>query len=380
MKQKRVLAMSMATIMAFASTGMVFAEDVTDAAKATGSVDGTGTIEGYTETDVFTVTLPTTKKVNFKIDPQELLKAVSSSDTLDGIAFSAATAGYGKTVLFQDETSATKFTTKSADISVVNKSTFDVDVDVTAKVTGLTKEGENGYSIALMDKDAEDFAFGTATALTLSLTPTNYVLTDTVSSDDTAGTATALTNAESGVSTKVTIQKSDKVTDAYEFVSESGSYKYKLKADVSTIPFKAVKFNLAGTVNTDADWTNFSKDTSSALKVDLTYSVSKHVEVTTPVFTAGTTKGTINYTSGSGDTALASIVSIKMTNRGTAYDGFNAYGNSWPAATKTDSVITFSSKFLAYFASNATTEATITYTTVDGNTATATVMVKTSDN
>ena len=42
MKQKRVLAMSMATIMAFASTGMVFAEDVTDAAKATGSVDGTG--------------------------------------------------------------------------------------------------------------------------------------------------------------------------------------------------------------------------------------------------------------------------------------------------------------------------------------------------
>ena len=376
MKQKRVLAMSMATIMAFASTGMVFAEDVTDAAKATGSVDGTGTIEGYTETDVFTVTLPTTKKVNFKIDPQELLKAVSSSDTLDGTAFSAATAGYGKTVLFQDETSATKFTTKSADISVVNKSTFDVDVDVTAKVTGLTK----GYSIALMDKDAEDFAFGTATALTLSLTPTNYVLTDTVSSDDTAGTATALTNAESGVSTKVTIQKSDKVTDAYEFVSESGSYKYKLKADVSTIPFKAVKFNLAGTVNTDADWTNFSKDTSSALKVDLTYSVSKHVEVTTPVFTAGTTKGTINYTSGSGDTALASIVSIKMTNRGTAYDGFNAYGNSWPAATKTDSVITFSSKFLAYFASNATTEATITYTTVDGNTATATVMVKTSDN
>lgn len=275
MKQKKVLAMSMATIMAFASTGMVFADDVTDASKATGSVDGTGTIEGYAETDVFTVTLPTTKKVDFKIDPQELLKAISSSDTLDGTAFSTATDGYGKTVLFKDETNANTFTTTSADISVVNKSTFDVDVDVTAKVTGLTKEGENGYSIALMDKDAKDFAFGTATALTLSLTPTNYVLTDTASSDETAGTATALTNAEAGVSTKVTIQKSDKVTEAYEFVKESGSYKYKLKADVSTIPFKAVKFNLAGTVNTDADWTNFSKDTSSALKVDLTYSVSK---------------------------------------------------------------------------------------------------------
>lgn len=35
MKQKKVLAMSMATIMAFASTGMVFADDVTDASKAT---------------------------------------------------------------------------------------------------------------------------------------------------------------------------------------------------------------------------------------------------------------------------------------------------------------------------------------------------------
>ena len=98
MKQKKVLAMSMATIMAFASTGMVFADDVTDASKATGSVDGTGTIEGYAETDVFTVTLPTTKKVDFKIDPQELLKAISSSDTLDGTAFSTPTDGYGKTV------------------------------------------------------------------------------------------------------------------------------------------------------------------------------------------------------------------------------------------------------------------------------------------
>lgn len=377
MKQKKVLAMSMATIMAFASTGMVFAEDVTDASKATGSVDGTGTIEGYADTDVFTVTLPTTNAINFKIDPQELLKATNSTDTIDTVAFGSASDGYGKKVLFQGNPT-TAYTSTSADIAVVNKSTFDVDVNINAKVTGLTKEDDsNGYSIALTDSDDN---FGSDTAMTLALTPTTYTLTDTTASDEQAGNATYLTDAEEGVTLTTTVAKSDKVKDAYTFDKSSGSYKYQLQSDVSSIPFKAVKFNLAGTVNTTANWKNFSEDSSKALKVALTYSVTKHVEVTTPVFTAGTTKGTINYTSGSGDTALSSIVSIKMTNKGTAYDGFKAYGSSWPAATKTDSVITFSSKFLAYFASNATTEATITYTTVDGNTSTATVMVKTSDN
>lgn len=376
MKQKKVLAMSMATIMAFASTGMVFADDVTDAAKATGSVDGTGTIEGYAETDVFTVTLPTTKKVNFKIDPQELLKAVSSSNTLDGIAFSSATDGYGKTVLFQDETVDTTFTTKSADISVVNKSTFDVDVDVTAKVTGLTKEGENGYSIALMDKDAKDFAFGTATALTLSLTPTNYVLTDTASSGETAGTATALTNAEAGVSTKVTIQKSDKVTEAYEFVSESGSYKYKLKDDVSTIPFKAVKFNLAGTVNTDADWTNFSKDTSSALKVDLTYSVAKHVDGPQVTMNADTSAKTATATI-SNLTADKNIDITKIytysdskSNKVSSNGNKNAVidKSNWSSTDGGTVTVTFNSTFYNYYAGE---NVTIEFTLSDGTPITA---------
>lgn len=275
MKQKKVLAMSMATIMAFASTGMVFAEDVTDASKATGSVDGTGTIEGYADTDVFTVTLPTTNAINFKIDPQELLKATNSTDTIDTVAFGSASDGYGKKVLFQGNPT-TAYTSTSADIAVVNKSTFDVDVNINAKVTGLTKEDDsNGYSIALTDSDDN---FGSDTAMTLALTPTTYTLTDTTASNEQAGSATYLTDAEEGVTLTTTVAKSDSVKDAYTFDKSSGSYKYQLKSDVASIPFKAVKFNLAGTVNTTANWKNFSEDSSKALKVALTYSVTKHVD------------------------------------------------------------------------------------------------------
>lgn len=275
MKQKKVLAMSMATIMAFASTGMVFADDVTDASKATGSVEGNGSIEGYADTDVFTVTLPTTSTINFKIDPQELLKATNSSDTIDTVAFGSADTGYGKKVLFQGDPT-TAYTSTSADIAVVNKSTFDVDVNINAKVTGLTKEDDSkGYSIALTDSDDN---FGSDTAMTLALTPTTYTLTDTTASNQQAGSATYLTDAEEGVTLTTTVAKSDNVKDAYTFDKSSGSYKYQLQADVSSIPFKAVKFNLAGTVNTTANWKNFSEDSSKALKVALTYSVTKHVD------------------------------------------------------------------------------------------------------
>lgn len=276
MKQKKVLAMSMATIMAFASTGMVFAADTTDVSKATGSVNGNGTIEGYADTDVFTVTLPTTDTINFKIDPQELLKATNSTDTIDTTAFGSAADGYGKKVLFQDKTTTTAYTSTSADIAVVNKSTFDVDVNINAKVTGLTKEdASNGYSIALTDSDDN---FGSDTAMTLALTPTTYTVTNDAASAEQAGEATYLTDAEEGVTLTTTVAKSDKVKDAYTFDKSSGSYKYQLNADVSTIPFKAVKFNLAGTVNTTANWKNFSEDTSKALTVALTYSVTKHAD------------------------------------------------------------------------------------------------------
>ncbi len=101
-----------------------------------------------------------------------------------------------------------------------------------------------------------------------------------------------------------------------------------------------------------------------------------------PSFTTGSEVGSINYTIGAGDIALASITKIEMDFSGTLADGYNAYTgkNGWSQANDVNGVITFDSAYIATYAtkyaSDATREAVITYETVGGETKTATVNVK----
>lgn len=369
MKQRKLLALGMATLMAMSSTVMAFADESTSE-PASGSASGNGTLEGFIDKDVFTVTLPTVSSLDFTIDPQELMLATSSSKKLDSSALST---GYGSKILF---TSGSDFASKSPDITVVNKSTFGVDVKVDAKLTGLAST-EDGYDIKVLDPDADDFDFGTTTAITMGLTPTANTLTGSTAGSPVTGTATYLNDTAEGISVTSTVAVSSSIDDAYEVKGSTGNYSYAIKSDVSSVAFNTVTFNLAGTVNTDADWTKFSEADSTALKVEITYSVSRHADV--PTFTTGSSVGTISYTVGSGNDALASISSITLKNGSKAYDGYNANGSKWAKATDTAGTITFDTKFIAYYAANDTAEATVTYVTKGGATKTATVTVTTKD-
>lgn len=273
MRTRKLLAVGMATLLTLSSSVMAFAADATS--EGGGTIAGDGSLEGYVDKEVFTATFPTTANVDFKLDPQELLLATGSSDTLDG---SALAKGYGSKILFADE--AGKYLSKSKDITVINKSTFDVDVEVSAKITGLKKEGTDGYDIKVMDPTVSGFDFGDATAITMSITPTPQSITGTTETPGTAKTATVLTDAANGVSVTEKIEKSTAVDSAYEVKKTGNVYSYSIKADtdLATVAFNEMTFNLAGTVNTAADWTNFSKDASSALKVEVTYNVKKHVD------------------------------------------------------------------------------------------------------
>ena len=93
-------------------------------------------------------------------------------------------------------------------------------------------------------------------------------------------------------------------------------------------------------------------------------------EVDMPVFTSGSGVGEINYTKGSGNFGLKKIEKIEVM----GYDGYSA-GSVWSAATDNGSVVTLQSGFVNCF-SNATEQATVTYTTNGGETKTATVNVK----
>lgn len=298
MKQRKLLALGMATLMALSSTVMAFAADET-VEPATGSVSGDGTLEGFVDKEVFTVTLPTTSTIDFKLDPQELLLATKSTAKLDG---SALAAGYGSKILFVD---GDNFTSKSADITVVNKSTFDVDVTIGAKLTGLSTDN---YNIDVLDASADDFDFGDSTAITMAITPSTNKLTGTTPGTAVAGTATALTSAENGITLTETVAVSDDVDKAYEVTGTTGSYSYGLKADTSAVAFNTVTFNLSGTVNTAADWTNFSKATNAALGVEITYSVSKHSDSHVSVSSISASANTFDVTYPDGATSFTLVV------------------------------------------------------------------------
>lgn len=282
--KKKLLALGMATCLALSGTTMAFGADQT--AETSATIDGTGSIEGYVEKDLLVFTAPTTSDVNFKIDPQELLRKTSAADTLDG---SALAEGYGSSVMFSTPT-ANAWATSSQDITVVNKGQFDIDVTVNAKVTGLTKDGTDGYDIKMADDSVSDF--GDETTISMKITPSTSTLTDTTEATKTPVTSDVkyLDASEKGVTVK---QKVAAASDnAFKIEKDaSGKYKYVFVDDLSTIAFNEVVFNLSGTVNTDANWKNFNNDAAKDLKVELTYKVEEHLDVETVTDIVGEGKG-----------------------------------------------------------------------------------------
>lgn len=376
---KKLAAFAMAAIMAFCPVTTTFAADATDAGDASGNIAGDGTLE-YVDKNVFTVTLPTTSDVDFTLDPSELIKLTQPSATLDATAFSSVSDGYGADILFKD---ATNYITKSKDITVVNKSTFDVDVSVGVKVTGLTdatEEADGTYDIKLVDPTEENFTAGTDTWIAVAVTATPGTIKGTTETEGSAGTAKYVTDATNGLNVKEKVTAIADSTAAYEVTGTTGNYEYKIKSEVSGVTFNEVQFNLSGKVNQAADWSKYDKASTKALKVEVTYSVAKHVEGSlTPVFTTGDGVGEIKYEKGTSETdKLVTITAINCTLNGKAYNGLVASGTSWTAATVTDNLITLDSKFVAFWASAGTVEATITYEDASGATKTATVSIKTA--
>ncbi len=370
MKLKKFIALGMAGLLTMSCATVALAADVTDPSAATGNVTGEGDLEGYVDKNVFTVTLPTVTTVQFVLDPQELILATlpeSSAPELDGAAFAT---GYADKILFKD---GTNYKTKSSDITVVNKSTFDVDVTIGAKITGLTKTGDGGYDVKVVASDAD---FGSDTAISMALTPSTNTLTGTTEGTPTAGTPVALDGTDAGITTVSKVAVSTDVDNAYEVTKSGDAYSYSMKADVSGVAFNEVTFNLSGKLNKTADWTNFNKDTTAKLSVGITYSVAKHVDNAAPTFTAGTGRGTIDYTKGAGNDGLASIKSITMVTPGggvvDGYKGSTQYG--WEDVTDTGSTLTLHPTYLDFYTSLGDThEATITYLTNGGETKTVKV-------
>lgn len=152
-------------------------------------------------------------------------------------------------------------------------------------------------------------------------------------------------------------------------------------------------FTLTGSMNKTAEWHKLT----GGIKITPTYTLETVADTAVSNVKSGTgavyanpipqfisnSVGQINYTTGSGDDALATIKSITMIGGGNRpYDGMTALSGAWGAASndETNKVITFDRNYIAAFVrdfpNDDTKEATVTYETSGGEEKTVTVQLK----
>lgn len=289
----------------------VYAADseVTDPDTAKGTIEGSGDVEAIVNKDIFAVVLPTVadhaSTFDFILDPQEVIKSTNNAaypgatfNDHTGVYFKKATDAYGK---------------DSAVLTATNKSSYDVDITLSATASNLA-DTTKGYTIPLTGD--ETFAGDKTTSLYLAL----------VSGDKTI----ALTADGAMITNKI-----NALPNAYEIAYDTtaSEYKYQLKADATG--FKTSSFNLTGACNKKADW-SIAKDATP--KVDVTWDVSRHfvapesdgtINVVIPYTGAKPANGTIEITTPQGTTVTPAA--------GRYEDG---------TITMTDTSITFSAPWL----------------------------------
>ncbi|SHI69693.1 hypothetical protein [Pseudobutyrivibrio xylanivorans] len=217
MKLKRILAVAMATTMVMAMSITALAEDTAPATE--GAASGAGASEGHVEQKHPNVVLPTTGDTStfaYTMDPERLISTTSAAKHANS-EYPAAASDTG--VYFNNgpkaasgaDAAITVYANKSKDLTVTNKSSFDIDLTVTAEAEAST----GGKDIPLVEKTA----IGTATAAALNL----GLIIDT-GVEATTSTTDILSDAP--VTKKITLAGN---ADNYFITVESGEYVYRAR-------------------------------------------------------------------------------------------------------------------------------------------------------
>ena len=302
---KKLMVFSMTGAMMLAPMSAMAAETVETASPAEGTQNGTGSLEGYVDKNVFAVVLPTTDENTFKftLDPQGLISASKDSGSSKA-DFASADVEEGATLLFKHTDGS--YGSKSNDLTAKNKGTSPVDVSVEADATNIDS------SVALSSSDTFS---GSDPAIYLALTSG-----DTTNAVDTDSKKATFEASLSGVS-----------TDNYQVKYNNGTskYEYAIKDSVADSEFPTVDFNLTGAANTDADWKNVTTVGTVNVKWTLTAATDVAPSVKT---TASFTKGTaleIPVTLGQGDKAAKGVtVTATSANAANATSGSYAANSS----------------------------------------------------
>lgn len=309
---KRFLAFAMVAVLMANPMSALAAETTEETTSpAIGSADASGDVEGFVDTTIFKVVLPTSAEgtFDFIMDPQGLI-AATSGDAYGGTA--SADFEEDATVFFQTASAdAAKKDYKSTSnyIQVLNRGTVDVNVTVEATIDGL--------SDIAMAADEAAFTSGDAAVPELYLAFT--------ASGDASGDAKDAPVALTKDGAKITAVLDAADQSMYEFNYASGEYTFDLKDQYvsgDADDFADYSFALTGACNSEADWTDV-KTAVPAVNVVWTLEDAEAASPTPSVPTTATfTKGTvcnIPVNLGTGDTAATKATVTTSTSLSGTY-------------------------------------------------------------
>lgn len=276
---KKYLAAALAATMALGTSATAFAasglatpsvtatpSDKFTEDEAQGSMGGTGNIAGIIDKNVFHVVVPTIDDTNtyynFILDPQRLIGATGGASLPAGQTFDKGADNKGQTLYFRnipngDDLAGSTFdySNKSQGFQVTNKSTMDVDVTFTAKLTEAT-----GAITMAENADFEDADGNATTDASIYLGIIKDGAAAVAVSKDGTSVSAALTGAPANA------YKEDIDPDTGKFV-------YKLDPTAS-VTFTDTVFNLTGACNPDGDW--LEVDPAIEPKLEVTWKVVEH--------------------------------------------------------------------------------------------------------
>lgn len=339
MRKKRFLAVILSASMVLGSTVVSYGatypfptENVKDETAASGNMTGDLHYEGTVSEDVFSVDLPT-KGYNddvfdFILDPQELIyktdalrydknSGITNGQPANNMLINSASQNFERSTLYfvnciSDNTSSTpkvsanRLSASSDALTIVNKSAIDVDVALTANVSGMDK-------VDMVSTNADATGAETASIyLALQGSASSNVAT--------ADTIVPIMKGN-GASIQTQISGND---DAYIISVNKTNGKYEKVLSENSTGFEEYSFSLTGACGGEIkNWQTIENEFVSANpKVDVVWNIKPHQDVVdaAPSLAQDTyqvTSGTpLNVTVdlGSGALAATSIAKILQPN------------------------------------------------------------------
>lgn len=254
---KKIVAGILSATMLLGTSAMAFADNLTSG----GTTSDPSKVEGFVDTDVFNVVVPTNPAADtfkFIIDPQQLISKTDAAayggktadDFESGATVYFLNSGAGNLMSDASGSGTYDYSHISNKLAIVNKSTMAVSVSLEATITSA---GDIGYS-----SDNTFASDGTAANICLKL----------VNAEDAANGVAIVDGSATS-----TAMLSGAPDDAYEYFYSDG-YSYELTSDAkapSYDGFAEMKFYVEGWANPNGD---FSEVTDATPVLNVVWSVT----------------------------------------------------------------------------------------------------------